>query len=135
MTAEKRFFDTNIVLYTLSGDTRKADLAERFLSEGGVVSVQVLNEIASVASRKLGLGWNEIEEILQVVRTVCSVRPLTIDTHETALAFASRYGYSFYDCLILASAAEAGASTLLSEDMQHGQLVGPVRIVNPFVAP
>ena len=54
MKAAERFFDTNILLYLLSADQDKADRAEAALTAGGSVSVQVLNEFASVASRKLG---------------------------------------------------------------------------------
>ena len=55
MSKADRFFDTNVLLYLLSKDTAKADRAEILLASGGVISVQVLNEFASVASRKLAL--------------------------------------------------------------------------------
>ena len=48
-----RFFDTNVLLYLLSGDQAKANAAETLVASGGIVSVQVLNEFASVATRKL----------------------------------------------------------------------------------
>jgi predicted nucleic acid-binding protein len=51
------FFDTNVVLYLVSGDVKKADLAEAALAGGGHVSVQVLNEFASFARRKAGMAW------------------------------------------------------------------------------
>ena len=54
MSAADSFFDTNVLLYLLSKDAAKADLAEALLATGGVVSVQVLNEFASVATRKTG---------------------------------------------------------------------------------
>ena len=53
MTGAKSFFDTNVALYLLSADTAKTDRAEELLSTGGTISVQVLNEFAAVASRKL----------------------------------------------------------------------------------
>lgn len=66
------FLDTNVLLYLLSADAAKADRAEALLAAGGVISVQVLNEFANVASRKLAMTWPEIREILAAVRTTCS---------------------------------------------------------------
>jgi predicted nucleic acid-binding protein len=60
MSATETFVDTNVLLYLLSGDASKADRAETLVGAGGVISVQVLNEFASVASRKLGMSWAEI---------------------------------------------------------------------------
>jgi len=57
MSAADAFFDTNVLLYLLSEDAAKADRAEDLLAGGGVISVQVLNELAAVTSRKLGLAW------------------------------------------------------------------------------
>jgi predicted nucleic acid-binding protein len=131
MSADKPFFDTNVLLYLLSADV-KADKAEALLALGGVVSVQVLNEFASVAFRKLKITWPEIREILATIRAVCEVVPVTVEIHETGLAFAERYGFSFYDSLILAAAAQAKCRTVYSEDMQDGQLVQGVTIRNPF---
>jgi predicted nucleic acid-binding protein len=128
------FFDTNVLLYLVSADARKADVAESVLADGGHVSVQVLNEFASVARRKAGLGWREIKEILDLVRRVCPVHPLTVDRHDAALTLAERYRLPLYDALIVASAISAGCRVLLSEDLQRGQrFAGAVTVRNPFV--
>lgn len=98
-----------------------------------MISVQVLNECASVLRRKAGLDWREIAGVLRDVRTlVDAVLPLSAATHEHALDLAGQGGLSFYDALIVASAVEAGADRLLSEDMQAGRRFGDVEIVNPF---
>jgi predicted nucleic acid-binding protein len=60
--------------------------------------------------------------------------PLTLDTHRAALRICARYGFSVYDGLILAAAVEARCSRLLTEDLEHGQVVEGVRIENPFLA-
>lgn len=65
------FFDTNVVLYLLSSDVHKADAAEALRTQGGVVSVQVLNEAASVCRRKLKLPWPEVYELLNGVKACC----------------------------------------------------------------
>jgi predicted nucleic acid-binding protein len=127
------FFDTNVMLYLLSSDNAKADAAEELLATGGMISVQVLNEFTAVATRKLKMSWPEIEEILAQVRLVCPVQPLTVATHERALAVAQRYRLSIYDALIVAAALLAGCRTLYSEDMQDGQVIErQVTIRNPF---
>lgn len=133
MSVAEVFHDTNVILYLLSGDPAKADRAEELVAAGGRVSVQVLNELAAVASRKLGLSWNDIGEILAQVRAVCPVEPLAIETHERGLALASRYGLNVYDAMIVASALRAGCTLLYSEDLQDGQVFdGQLTIRNPF---
>ena len=62
------FFDSNVLLHVASGDPDKADKADEILAEGGAISVQVLNEIANVARRKMQLGWRETHEFLSLVR-------------------------------------------------------------------
>jgi len=131
MRAGKAFFDTNVLLYLLSAGT-KADKAEALLAGGGVVSVQVLNEFASVARRKLKMTWPEIREILATIRAICEVIPVTVEIHEAGLAIAERYGFSIYDSLIPAAAKEAECRTVYSEGMQDGQVVYGVAIRNPF---
>lgn len=135
MSGAEFFFDTNIVLYLLSGDTVKADRAEELLAIGGVISVQVLNEFAAVASRKLHMAWPEIREMLAQVWAVCPVEPMSVDTHDHAAQVAERYGLSIYDALVVAAALQAGCATLYSEDMQDGQVIErQLTIRNPFGA-
>jgi len=130
------FFDTNVLLYVASGDPAKADRAEELVHAGGTISVQVLNEITNVARRKMGFSWTETRAFLSMIRGLLPVRPLTIDTHETGLALAERYGLSTWGAMIAASALHADCDTLWSEDMQHGvALDDRLRIVNPFRAP
>jgi predicted nucleic acid-binding protein len=127
------FFDTNILLYLASADAAKAELAESLIATGGVISVQVLNEIANVARRKMQLSWDETHWFLSLVRGLLRVEPLTTETHESGLALAERYSLSIYDAMIAAAALQAACDTLWSEDMQHGVLLeGRLRITNPF---
>lgn len=127
------FFDTNVLLYLLSDDTSKSAAAEAALEAGGHVSVQVLNEFVSVARRKAGLGWAELDDVLATLRAVCRVHPLSVETHDSALAIARRHQLNFYDALIVASAQLAGCTSLVSEDLQDGQRFGRSLVVrNPF---
>ena len=133
MSAPERFFDTNVLLYILSADEFKSGRAEEELGAGGIISVQVLNEFASVASRKLKMSLAEIREVLSAIRAVCKVIPINEETHDKGLEVAEKYGLSVYDAMIVASALLSGCNTVLSEDMQDGQILdGKLKIRNPF---
>lgn len=130
-----RFFDTNVLIYLLSADAAKADLIEEKLAEGATVSVQVLNEFASVALRKLGMTVTEIREALDPITAICHVVPLTIEIHQRGLQVAERYRFSFYDALIVAAALESSCTMLYTEDLQDGQVIDDtLTIKNPFRA-
>jgi predicted nucleic acid-binding protein len=131
-----RFFDTNVLVYAYSNNDHRTEAARRLLFDGGVVGVQALNEFASVARAKLGFSWVEIQESIDKIMMLCpNPRPLGIETHLRALGLARRYGFSIWDGLIIAAASEAHCSKLLTEDLQHGQVIESVQIVNPFLAP
>jgi predicted nucleic acid-binding protein len=130
-----RFLDTNVLVYLASADARKADIAERLLAAGGTVSVQVLNELANVARRKMRLDWAETADLLAAVRAFVAVEAVTIETHDLGLALAERHGFPVHDAMIVAAGLLAGCDTLLSEDMQHGFVAaGQMTVVNPFGA-
>ncbi len=131
------FLDTNVLIYAALQPDARSEKARLVVAAGGVISVQVLNEFAAVASRKLRKPWPEIDRALLAIRDLFpDPRPLTAATHDAALDLAERLGCQFYDALILASALEAGCDTVLTEDLQHGQRIeGRLTIRNPFVAP
>lgn len=128
------FFDTTILIYAVTEDDARTAVAEELLAAGGTLSVQVLNEFVAVARRKLRMGWEEIEEALSYIRALCG-KPVatTVDIHDAALRVGRRYGFHIYDSLMIAAASEAGCTTLYSEDMQHGQRIGSLKIQNPFL--
>ena len=128
----KPFIDSNIILYLLSSDTEKADKAEAILEAGGVISVQVLNEVVSVCQRKLKMHWDEIDAVLQAVKASMQVVPLTETSHELAVQLCKRYQLSFYDAHICSAALVAGSIVLLSEDMQDGMVFDGLVVKNPF---
>lgn len=133
MPAKRAFIDTNILLYLLSVDTEKANQAEAVVKQGGLISVQVLNEMVNVALRKLAMPWQEVNEILDLIRSLCTVEPLTIETHDMGRRIAERYKLSVYDAMIVASAQLAGCEILYTEDMHDGLLIAKqLRILNPF---
>ena len=133
--SDRTFFDTNVLIYVVGQKDERTAKAESLIASGGVVSVQVLNELASVSHRKLGMTWEEIGDALDAIRLLCPAPiPLTTDTHDVGLRIASKYGFSFYDALIAAAALEAECATLYSEDFQDGQVIeGRLTVRNPFL--
>lgn len=132
----KVFFDTNILIYAITADDSRSAVAEKLLAAGGTISAHVLNELVAVARRKLGRPWEEIEDALGAICTLCpNPVPITIETHQAAVHIARQYGYQIYDALVIAAALEAGCDTLYSEDLHDGQkLDGRLTIRNPFKA-
>ncbi|HME21227.1 MAG TPA: PIN domain-containing protein [Acetobacteraceae bacterium] len=127
------FYDTNVLVHIASGDAAKADRSAAAIAAGGAISVQVLNELTNVARRKMQMSWADTHALLNLLRGLLTVHPVTVETHETGLKLAERYGFSAYDAMVAASALHAGCDTLWSEDMQHGMtLAEGLRIVNPF---
>jgi predicted nucleic acid-binding protein len=136
------FLDTNIFVYAfLASEPRKrakaVDLIEASLGSGrGCVSYQVVQEFANVARKKFATRLSSddckafIDAAMQPLNRVASSTALI----HTALDLQDELKYSFYDCVMVAAALQAGADMLYTEDLQHWQLVrGTLRIVNPFL--
>jgi predicted nucleic acid-binding protein len=130
----KDFLDTNVLIYAVAKNDPRAAKAEALLASGGIVSVQSLNEFASVVRRKLGMPWKEIKESLNLICILCpDPVPISLDTHNGAVAIAEKYSYSIYDALIISAALESGCKTLYSGDLQDGQTINrQLTIRNPF---
>ena len=128
------FFDTNVLLYVVSGDARKADRAVELIGQGGTISIQNLNEYANAARRKLGLSWERLRLHLRALRATLDVVPLTLSIHERGLQIAQRYSLSTYDAMIVAAALESDCETLWSEDMHHDLRIENLTIRNPFAS-
>ncbi len=130
----KTFIDTNVLICATAKNDERMQTALGLLSEGGIISVQVLNEFVSAARRKLNWAWPEVMEALAAFRVLCpDVRPIDVTTHEAALDVAQRERFHFYDLLIIAAALDAGCSILLTENLQHGRVIaGRLTVRNPF---
>jgi predicted nucleic acid-binding protein len=136
------FLDTNIFVYALLASEplkkqRALQLVEQALaSRLGCISYQVVQEFANVSTRKFAQRFtNEqckqfIDAAMQPLNRVASSPELL----SAALDLQQDTRYSFYDCLMISAALQAGAEVLYSEDLQHNQLIGgTLRIVNPFL--
>ena len=135
------FLDTNIAVYCFdSSEPRKQnrakDLVAHAASSGlGVVSYQVLQEFCNVATnaKRLALTTEQIMAYTTQLLEPMNKVGASVELLGRALQIRAETSYAFYDSMIIAAAQLSGCSTLYSEDMQHHQLVGGVRIVNPFI--
>jgi len=140
-TGPRYFLDTNILVYSVD----PTDLAKQRVAAGlvrdslrngrGVIRFQVVQELCSVARRKFAtpFSWNDLRDFFQqVLAPLCEIHSSS-DLYRSCLVISEQTGYSYYDSLILAAAASAGCQTLYSEDLQSGQMLVGLKIVNPFL--
>ncbi|MEZ5045296.1 MAG: PIN domain-containing protein [Saprospiraceae bacterium] len=132
---QKVFLDTNLLIYAHTNvDVLKQQKIQHIITtENTVISTQVFKEAANVLFKKFKFAWQDIQKVLQEMEQNNEVHTNTFTTVQWSCQIADRYGFSFYDSLILAAALEAGCSVLYSEDLQHGQVIEQVLTVkNPF---
>ena len=138
--SDKYFIDTNVFVYSF--DNREPLKRERSIEiirdalekSTGVISTQVLQEFLNVATRKFVVPMKVDDSkayLRQVLNPLCQVYP-DFSLYETCLDVQSGTGYSFYDSLIISAAIRVGCNVLYSEDLQDGQQVRSVKIVNPY---
>jgi predicted nucleic acid-binding protein len=128
------FLDTNVLIYTVTGDDRKKEIAINLLDSTAVISTQVINECINVMSRKLKFDYSQIRLITGRFMQECQVKILSPRTVSLAIDLAEKYRYTYFDSLLLASALESNCDSLYSEDLQHGQIIEKcLRIINPFI--
>jgi predicted nucleic acid-binding protein len=134
----KAFLDTNLFIYMQSSsDADKKELSYQALEKFDcVASTQVLSEFCNVAFKKLGMTPEQVQKIIRAIGDTCDIAVVTQDTVGKAVGLKERYGFSYYDSLIVAAALESGCAYLLSEDMSDGQVLeGGLEIVNIFTRP
>lgn len=134
------FIDSNVFVYLFDETAPGKRQTARALIESGLesgnarISYQVVQEALNVITRKLLVpaSTDQARRFLDTVLTpFWRVMPST-NLYHRALDLQSRYGYSFYDSLIIAAALEAGCSRLYSEDLQDGQRIESLTIEDPF---
>lgn len=132
----KAFLDSNVLIYLYSEDEpEKAALALKCAQQTDAwISTQVLNEVSNVLRRKQKLAYADILLVIRELKDNFQITTVGLTTIEQAIFLGERYGYSYFDSLMLASALEQGCNVIYSEDMQHGQVVeNLLRITNPFM--
>ena len=135
---ERVFIDSNIFIYAYTGDDEQKHsiacdlLRDNVLNNEIVLSVQVLNEFYAVMA-KYQYEHNEITFCLNEIIEQVKVMPLELETIRKCIFIKEKYGYSWWDSLVLSSALENDCTILYSEDMQFNQVIeNTLKIVNPF---
>ena len=135
------FLGTNIFVYSFdrssAAKNRRAALLIRqaVATRKGIVSYQVVQEFFNVALRRFAQPMTvpEAEQYLSAVfRPLLAIQSSPALISE-ALRLTARHRLSWYDSLIVAAATEGGCGILYSEDLQHGQRFGDLKIENPFL--
>lgn len=134
------FFDSNVFVYLVDARApakqaiAKTLVAEALCDGSAVISFQVVQETLNVLGHafKRAASAAQREELLrEVLAPLWKIQP-SPDLYQLALEVQTKQGFSFYDSLIVAAAQEAGCKRLLTEDLQHGQRIGGLRVENPF---
>ncbi|MFO1187374.1 MAG: PIN domain-containing protein [Alphaproteobacteria bacterium] len=131
----RSFLDTNVIVYAFAVNGSRALTAERLLIDGGVISVQVLNEFVNVSRRKLKLEWPTVHRNVAIVRKLVGqlLPPDRRDARRRARHRGLIQNPDSTTALLIASACEGKCETLLTEDLQHGVRIEGVAIRNPFI--
>jgi predicted nucleic acid-binding protein len=142
MPADPVFVDTNVLVYLR--DQRDQDRQRRaaewmghlWESRLGRISAQVLHEYYVTVTAKLEPGLSIAEAQEDALALIAwSPLPLTASLMEDAWDAQERWGFSFWDSLIMAAARAQGCGVLLTEDLTHDQDLGGLRVVSPFLEP
>lgn len=135
------FLDTNIFVYSVTNDDPgKSQTATELIRKAlkthkGAVSYQVVQEFFNLALKRFAVRMRhqDCEEYLDCVfRSLLKVHSSSA-LYEEALRLHAGSKLQWYDALIVGAAREAGCGILYSEDLQHGQRFGSLRVVNPFL--
>ena len=130
----KAFFDSNIIVYLFDLDDKEKNAKASLVidSTEPIISLQVLREFANVSIKKLHSDYDVVSDRIGFLHKNLDVRDENIDLIKKALKIWNKYKYGLYDSLIIASATLAKCDVLYSEDLQDGQEIEGMRIVNPF---
>lgn len=134
-TKDKSFVDSNILLYLLSNDDRKKNIAKTILKTRPIISTQVVSENINVLLKKFKeLSSEDVHRHANILLTYCIVKPVTAAVITQALELKTKYLLQWYDSTIIASALIQQCTIIYSEDFQPNQLIdGKLRVINPFV--
>ena len=130
------FLDTNVLIYLYSeNESEKREIAYQILNNHYcVTSLQAFSEASNVWFKKYGWDGDKIHKYLSNIEMLCDeILMIGRSTITTAISLKDEYGYSYYDCLMLASALESNCGILMTEDMNNGHIIkSQLEIHNPF---
>jgi predicted nucleic acid-binding protein len=131
---DKFFIDSNVCLYLFDKDRIKATTAEKLFTDGAVISTQVLAEIANVLVKKFLFSKKDAIDTVRFIKNKVEVQPVTHEVIDLASGIFIRYGFSFFDSMIIAAALSANCTILYSEDLHPKQVFyKKLTVINPFV--
>jgi len=132
---DRTFIDTNILIYFISNEKKKKLRAKEiiFSTQEVYISAQVVSEFISVCLSKKLLSIAEITPLINNFMSALRFSSIEESTIKKALQIKQDTNFSYWDCLVIASAIENNCSILYTEDMQDGQIISnSVTIINPF---
>jgi len=136
---DKIFIDSNIWIYLFaSDDISKNELARNFITDNSakgnilVISYQVINEVGSVLKRKKGFSEAKIQFVIDTMLDLCVIQDFSREIIIKASMLRDKIRVSYWDSIIIATAIESGCQSLTSEDLQNGQKIQGITIVNIF---
>lgn len=139
MNASRNIFvDSNIFIYTLDkhDDTRrqkaKRSLGHLSKFDRIIISTQVINEVFAVSTRKLHIDAVAAKKFVQQLFEFDVVH-MSQEIIEDAMDFSILYQLNYWDALMVSAAYATKCKFLWTEDMQHGEMIKGVQIVNPFL--
>lgn len=131
--SDKVFIDSNIFLYAFSDkDLNKHKKASEIITQNGVISVQVINEVSNNMLKKLNFTNSDITEFVKSCYTRYDIVNFNMDIFIKASNLRDNYNISYYDSLIVSSAIFSKSTILYSEDMQNNLKIDTLTITNPF---
>jgi len=132
---DKITLDTNVIIYAFGQpyDDRKR-VAKEVVARCNIISLQVINETVCVLLKKFKFSFEEIEKVVRFLQQRFVITNLNVHILDQTIKITHKYGFSFWDSMIVAAALDNHCSILYSEDLHHEQIIeGKLQIVNPFI--
>jgi predicted nucleic acid-binding protein len=131
---DKPTLDTNVLIYAFGKqDDNRKTIAKEIITKCNIISLQVINETVYVLLKKFNFTLPEVETIVQFMKQKFVISDLNTHTLDQTIKISTKYGFSFWDSMMIASALNNHCSILYSEDMHHNQIIeNRLQIINPF---
>ncbi len=135
---DKCFLDSNLLIYSIDEkDPEKREHVQKFLDEIDkihvpVISTQTIGEFFNVTTRKLRIPKENSMILCNLLKEKYPIYEISVENVYHALKISERTQFSYWDSLILAVAIDTGCTVVYSEDLNAGQIIEGVKIINPF---
>ena len=131
---DKPTLDTNVLIYAFGKqDDDRKQIAKAIITECNIISLQVVNETVYVLMRKFNFTPKEVDKVIEFMKQNFVISDLNILILDQTVKISVKYGFSFWDSMMVAAALKNHCSILYSEDMQNKQIIEDrLQIINPF---